>query len=90
MARRVTPVGDDAGVRLSSLADRSEVGLANRSEGLGWPGHVDKSERFRCAVLAQCLGPLDKSEGSGDWAGPGLVDGQAGQAGWASWAGWAD
>ena len=28
-------------------------GLANRSEGLGWPGPVDKSEGFRWAGLAQ-------------------------------------
>ena len=28
-------------------------GLANRSEGLCWPGPVDKSEGFRWAGLAQ-------------------------------------
>ena len=28
-------------------------GLANRSEGLGWPGPVDKSEGFGWARLAQ-------------------------------------
>ena len=30
-------------------------GLANRSEGLGWPGPVDKSEGFRWAGRAQGL-----------------------------------
>ena len=30
-----------------------ERGLANRSEGLGWPGPVDKSEGFGWAWLAQ-------------------------------------
>ena len=52
--------------------------LANRSEGLGWPGPVDKSEGFGWAGLAQGPsikvrdygrpgrpGPVDKSEGLG-------------------------
>ena len=47
-------------------------GLANRSEGLGWPGPVDKSEGFRWAGLAQ--GPSIKVRGLGGWAGPGPVD----------------
>ena len=38
-------------------------GLANRSEGLSWPGPVDKSEGFGRAGRAQ--GPVDKSEGLG-------------------------
>ena len=56
-------------------------GLANRSEGLGGPGPVDKSEGFKRAGLVRALsikvrglgsraspGPVDKSEGFG---GPG-------------------
>ena len=38
-------------------------GLANRSEGLGWPGPVDKGEGFRWAGLAQ--GQLIKVRGWG-------------------------
>ena len=44
----VTP----AKVTRSGLADRSE-GSANRSEGLRWPGPVDKSEGFGWVALAQ-------------------------------------
>ena len=60
-------------------------GLSTRSEGLGWPGPVDKSEGFRWAGLAQALsikvralggragpGPVYKSEGLGR---PGLAQG---------------
>ena len=45
-------------------------GLANRSEGLGWPGPVDKSEGFRWAGRAQGLSI--KVRASGARAGPGL------------------
>ena len=38
-------------------------GLANRSEGLGWPGPVDKIDGFGLAGRAQ--GPVDKCEGFG-------------------------
>ena len=73
-------------------------GLANRSEGLGWPGPVDKSEGFRWAGLAQ--GPSIKVRGWGAglaqglsikvrgwevWAGPGPVDERVGGPGW-PWA----
>ena len=46
--------------------------LANRSEGLGWPGPVDKSEGFRWAGRAH--GPSIKVRGLGGRAGPGPVD----------------
>ena len=45
-------------------------GLANRSEGLGWPGPVDKSEGFRWAGLAQ--GPSIKVRGWGAGLAQGL------------------
>ena len=44
-------------------------GLANRSEGLGWPGPVDKSEGFRWAGRAQ--GPSIKVRDLGGRAGLG-------------------
>ena len=47
-------------------------GQANGSEGLGWPGPVDKSEGFRWAGLAQ--GPSIKVRNLGGRAGPGPVD----------------
>ena len=62
---------------------------ANRSEGLGWPGPVDKSEGCRWAGLDQgpsinvrswrrCWpGPVDKSEGLGAGLGLGLGSGLA-------------
>ena len=42
-------------------------GLANRSEGLGWPGPVDKSEGFGLAGRAQ--GPSIKVRALGGQAG---------------------
>ena len=59
--------------------------LANRSEGLGWPGPIDKSEAFRCDGRAQSpqvrdlgaragLGPVNKSEGFGGLPGPGTAN----------------
>ena len=81
VARGVTLAGNTPGLRrLAWLTDAR--GLANRSEGLGWPGPVDKCEGFRWARLAQGLsikvkgfiggragpGPVDESEGLG--AGP--------------------
>ncbi len=54
VARGVTPAGVTPGSRrLAWLIDVR--GLATRSEGLGWPGPVDKSERFRWTELAQGL-----------------------------------
>ena len=43
-------------------------GLANRSEGLGWPSPVDKSEGFKWARLARGLST--KRRGMADRAGP--------------------
>ena len=69
MARGVTPAGVTPGLR--RLAWLIEVrGLANRSEGLGWPGPVDKSEGFRWAGLAQ--GPSIKVRGWGAGLAQGL------------------
>ena len=45
-------------------------GLANRSEGLGWPGPVDKSEGFGRGGLAQ--GPSIKVRGWGAGLAQGL------------------
>ena len=68
MARGVTLAGVTLGLR--RLAWLTEVrGLANRSEGLGWPGPVDKSEGFRWAGRAQ--GPSIKVRALGGRAGPG-------------------
>ena len=47
-------------------------GLANRSEGLGRPGLVDKCEGFGWAGLAQ--GPSIKVMALGNRVGPGPVD----------------
>ena len=44
-------------------------GLANRSEGFGRPGPVDKSEGYRWAGRAQGLSI--KVRDLGGWAGPG-------------------
>ena len=60
-------------------------GLAIRSEGLGWPGPVDKrpkSEGFRWSGLAQGLSI--KVRGSGGRDGPGLSVkvGDLGGPGW--------
>ena len=44
-------------------------GLANRSEGFGWPGPVDKSKGFGWAGLAQ--DPSIKVRGLEGRAGPG-------------------
>ena len=75
MALGVTLAGVALGVRRLAWLIEARV-LANRSEGLGWPGPLDKSEGFRWAGLAQALsikvrdlggragpGPVDKSEG---------------------------
>ena len=71
VARRVTLAGVTLGLRL--LAWLIEVrGLANRSEGFGGPGPVDKSEGFRWAGPAQ--GPLIKVRELGGWAGRGPVN----------------
>ena len=50
MARGVTPAGVIPSTWLIEV-----MGLANRSEGSGRPGPVDKSEGFRWAGLAQAL-----------------------------------
>ena len=75
-----------AGLRrlgLRRLAWLTEVrGLANRSEGLGRPGPVDKSDGFGWAGRTQ--GPSIKVRGLEGWAGPSPVDkseGVGGQAG---------
>ena len=99
MDRGVTLAGVTPGLR--RLAWLIEVrGLANRSEGLGRPGPVDKSEGFGWAGLAQGPsikvrdlggwagpGPVDKSEGLGGRAGPGPVDKSEGLGGRAGRAG---
>ena len=62
---RVTPAG------VTPSAWPIEVrGLANRSEGLGWPGPVDKSEGFEWAGLTQ--GPSIKVRGWGAGLAQGL------------------
>ena len=69
MARGVTLAGVTLGLR--RLAWLIEVrGLANRSEGFGGPGPVDKSEGFRWAGLAQ--GPSIKVRDLGGRADLGL------------------
>ena len=69
MARGVTLAWVALG--LCRLAWPIEVrGLANRSEGFGGPGPVDKSERFRWAGLAQ--GQSIKVRDLGGRAVPGL------------------
>ena len=75
VARGVTPAGVTPELRRLAWLIEAR-GLANRGEGLGWPGPIDKSEGFRWAGLAQGLsikvrdlggragpGPVDKSEG---------------------------
>ena len=65
----VTLAGVTLGLR--RLAWLIEVrGLANRSEGFGGPGPVDKSEGFGWAGRAQ--GPSIKVRDLGGRAGPGL------------------
>ena len=66
MARGVTPAGITAGLRRQAWLIEAR-GLANRSEGLGWPSTVDKSEGFGWTGLAQ--GPSIKVRGLGV-AGP--------------------
>ena len=56
-------------------------GLANRSEGFGGPGPVDKSEGFGWAGRAQ--GPSIKVRDLGGRAGPGPVDKSTV---WAAWS----
>ena len=69
VAGGVTPAGVTPGLRpLAWLIEAR--GLANRSEGLGWPGPVDKSEGFRWAGLAQ--GPSIKVRGWGAGLAQGL------------------
>ena len=68
MDRGVTLAGVTPGLR--RLAWLIEVrGLANRSEGFGGPGPVDKSEGFGWAGRAQ--GPSIKVRDLGGRAGPG-------------------
>ena len=68
MDRGVTRTGVTPGLR--RLAWLIEVrGLANRSEGFGGPGPVDKSEGFGWAGRAQ--GPSIKVRALGGRAGPG-------------------
>ena len=54
MDRGVTLAGVTPGLRRLAWLIEAR-GLANRSEGLGWPGPVDKSEGFRWAGLARAL-----------------------------------
>ena len=68
MARGVTPAGVTLGLRRLAWLIEAR-GLANRSEGLAWPGPVDKSEGFRWAGLAWALSI--KVRGWGGRAGPG-------------------
>ena len=78
VARGVTLAGVTPGLRRLAWLIEAR-GLANRSEGLGWPGPVDKSEGFRWAGLAQ--GPSIKVRGLGGRAGPGPVDKSEGLGG---------
>ena len=52
VARGVTPAGVTPGLHRQAWLIEAR-GLAYRSESLGWPGPVDKSEGFRLAGLAQ-------------------------------------
>ena len=54
VARGVTPAGVTPGLRRLAWLIEAR-GLANRSEGLGWLGPVDKSEGFRWVGLCQAL-----------------------------------
>ena len=70
---KVRDLGGPGWSRALSIKVRAwGAGPANRSEGLGWLGPVDKSEGFRLAGLAQ--GPSIKVRGWGGRAGLGPVD----------------
>ena len=71
VARGVTPAGVTPGLRRLAWLIEAR-GLANRSEGLGWPGPVDKSEGFRWAGRTQ--GPSIKVKGFGGPGRPRPVD----------------